>query len=186
MLAFLSFTFVMSFTPGPNTIMAMVSGQRRGFRRSIILNMGMLTGIALIGLLAALFANLLQAAPLLVTIMKVIGSVYLIYLAYHVAISSPDSNDNDGGGKFTTGLLLQLTNIKLYLYFVTGLAAFTLTGLAASIPLRWLLMVIIGSAGTLAWTGAGQLISGIYARYYRIINIAVACLLLFSAYDLWR
>lgn len=35
MISFLIFVFVMSFTPGPNTIMAMVSGQNHGIKKSV-------------------------------------------------------------------------------------------------------------------------------------------------------
>lgn len=116
MLAFLSFIIVMSFTPGPNTIMAMVSGQKRGFRASINLNWGMLFGVIIIGTLAAFLADWLQKAPSFITVMKVVGSLYLAYLTYHVFISKPTQND-DEIGDFFTGLLLPLTNIKVYLIF---------------------------------------------------------------------
>jgi cysteine/O-acetylserine efflux protein len=184
MIAFLSFLLVMSFTPGPNTIMAMVSGQQRGFRRSVILNIGMAFGMLTLGVLAAFFASWLQNTPTFITIMKIVGSVYLLYLAYHVAVSTPDTADNRSGG-FWTGMLLQLTNIKVYLYFITGLAAFSLTGIFASIPARLALMIVIGSIGTFAWTGAGQLINRIYLRYFHIVNGIVAVLLILAAIDLW-
>ena len=140
MLTFLSFVCIMSFTPGPNTIMAMVSGQTRGLSRSLRLNLGMASGMAVIGAAAALFA----------------------------------------------GWLLQFTNIKCYLYFITGLGAFTLPGLLSTLPLRLLAMVAIGVAGTLTWTVGGQLLNRVYQAHYRLINWLVAALLVFSALDLWR
>lgn len=185
MLTFLSFVFIMSFTPGPNTIMAMVSGQTRGLSRSLRLNLGMASGMVVIGAAAALFAGWLQHAPTFITIMKVIGSAYLAYLAYHVAISTP-SDQSGSTASFTTGLLLQFTNIKCYLYFITGLGAFTLPGLLSTLPLRLLAMVVIGVAGTLTWTVGGQLLNRVYHAHYRLINWLVAALLVFSALDLWR
>ncbi|WP_243682013.1 hypothetical protein [Lacticaseibacillus manihotivorans] len=101
------------------------------------------------------------------------------------SISRPNSNDS-GSGAFTTGLLLQLTNIKVYLYFITGLGAFSLPGILATIPARWLLMVVVGSLGTFLWTGGGQLINAFYQKHFRLVNSFVALLLVFSAIDLWR
>lgn len=185
MFAFISFIIIMSITPGPNTIMAMVSGQTRGFAKSWRLNLGMACGMGAIGIVAGLFADWLQHSPTFIGAMKVISSAYLLYLAYHVAISRPDGNGADSSA-FTTGLLLQLTNIKVYLYFITGLGAFSLSGILAAIPVRWLLMVIVGSLGTFLWTGGGQLINQFYREHFRMVNTVVALLLVFSAVDLWR
>lgn len=185
MIAFLTFLLVMSFTPGPNTIMAMVSGQQRGFTRSIFLNIGMACGMLVLGAVAAVFAQWLQQTPIFITVMKVIGSTYLLYLAYHVATSTPDDASSQTGG-FWTGVLLQLTNIKVYLYFITGLGAFNLPGIWTILPVRLALMVVIGSIGTFAWTAAGQLINGFYHRHFRAVNLVVGALLVFSAVDLWR
>ncbi|WP_461213621.1 LysE family transporter [Lacticaseibacillus sp. GG6-2] len=185
MLAFFSFVLIMSFTPGPNTLIAMVSGQTRGLTHSLRLNFGMAAGMGIMGILAALFAGWLQHTPIFITAMKVVGAAYLAYLAYHVAVSRPEDGGNDSDS-FVTGLLLQFTNIKCYLYFITGLGAFTLPGLLNSIPARWVVMVVLGSLGTFAWTGGGQLINRFYQQHFRLINVAVACLLVFAAVDLWR
>lgn len=185
MSAFIIFVFIMSLTPGPNTIMAMNSGQQHGFRSSIKLNLGMAFGMGLIGLIGVFFAHWLQSTPTFLTVMKIVGSAYLLYLAYHVFISKP-TDDNEKSGGFRTGLLLQLTNVKVYLYFITGLGAFSFAGLMDSIPAKWVFMVIIGSLGTFIWTVGGQMISRLYFRYYRLFNLIVALLLVFSASDLWR
>ncbi|GAX00042.1 LysE family transporter [Secundilactobacillus mixtipabuli] len=185
MSAFFIFVFVMSFTPGPNTMMAMVSGQQRGFHASLRLNLGMLFGMGFMGLMGALFAHWLQSTPTFLTAMKIIGSAYLLYLAYHILISRPGETNNSTGD-FRTGMLLQLTNIKGYLYFITGLGAFSLSGILNNIPIKWLLMVLIGSFGTLAWTVCGQMMSRFYTRYYRGFNTIITLLLMFAAFDLWR
>ncbi|MHA3065350.1 LysE family transporter [Lacticaseibacillus saniviri] len=185
MAAFISFIIIMSITPGPNTIMAMVSGQTIGFKKSFNLNLGMAVGMGITGIVAGLFASWLQHSPTFISVMKVIGSLYLLYLAYHVAVSKPDDTSNSSAS-FMTGLLLQLSNIKVYLYFITGLGAFVLPGILNPIPTRWLVMVAVGSAGTLLWTGGGQLINRFYQQHYRLINLVIAGLLVFSAVDLWR
>ena len=185
MAAFLSFIIITSITPGPNTIMAMVAGQTIGFKKSFKLNLGMAMGMSITGLVAGLFASWLQHSTTFIDVMKVIGSLYLLYLAYHVAVSKPDAANHDSA-TFMTGLLLQLSNIKVYLYFITGLGAFTLPGLLNQIPLRLLVMIVVGSAGTFLWTASGQLINRFYHQYYRVINLIIAGLLIFSAADLWR
>lgn len=165
--------------------MAMAAGQKRGFTRSLSLNMGMMCGMGLIGIFTALCASWLQNSPSFLLAMKIIGSAYLLHLAYHVWRSTPDDS-SDNNFSFHTGLLLQLTNVKVYLYFITGLGAFKLAGALSSLSLKWLLMVAICSLGTFAWTASGQLINRFYHRHYKGLNVIVALLLVFSAVDLWR
>lgn len=185
MLTFFIFVFTMAWTPGPNTIMSMVSGQQKGLKKSLFLNCGMFVGVGIIGLISAFFASWLNSTPQFIFYMKIIGSCYLAYLTYHILISTPEDTDNSVGG-FKTGIILQLTNIKVYLFFITGLSAFTLDGVLQKISVRWLAMVLISGAGTIAWTIFGQIINKIYQKYYYYINILVSFLLVFSIIDLWR
>ncbi|WP_340180579.1 LysE family transporter, partial [Staphylococcus capitis] len=71
----------MSFTPGPNTIMAMSEGQRKGFLRALPFNLGVLLGILLTLTVALLFSEPLKESQMFILIMKIIGTVYLLYLA---------------------------------------------------------------------------------------------------------
>ncbi|MCI1283457.1 MAG: LysE family transporter [Lacticaseibacillus songhuajiangensis] len=184
MSAFLMFILIMSFTPGPNTIMAMVSGQQKGITRSLALNFGMLCGFAIIGGVLMFGTTWLANAPAVMTGLKVIGSAYLLYLSYHVFVSRPESAASAVGG-FTTGLLLQVTNVKVYLYFITGLTAFHLNGILANPWSKWLFMVLIGSVGTVTWTIAGSLINAFYQKHFRLVNTIVALLLIYATVDLW-
>lgn len=91
---YLLFLTTMSFTPGPNTIMAMSEGQRKGFIRSLPFNLGVLIGILLTLAIALLFSEPLKQSQTFIIVMKVIGTLYLLYLAYHVLISKPDSAED--------------------------------------------------------------------------------------------
>lgn len=142
-----------------NQFKSMVSGQQRGLKKSLFLNCGMFVGVGIIGLISAFFATWLN--------------------------STPEDTDNSVSG-FKTGIILQLTNIKVYLFFITGLSAFTLDGVLQKISVRWLAMVLISGAGTIAWTIFGQIINKIYQKYYYYLNILVSFLLVFSIIDLWR
>lgn len=117
--------------------------------------------------------------------MKIIGSLYLGYLTYHVYNSKPSKNEMMILG-FKNGLAVQLTNVKVYLYFITGLSAYSLTGQLGSMLSRLLLMIIMGALGTLSWTLFGQLIENTYKKHYKIFNTVIAILLIISIIDLWR
>lgn len=186
MVGFLTFVTVMSFTPRPNTLMAMTEGQTKGFRRGLVFNFGILIGLLTIGGVISIFSSIFQSNMLVVNGLKIIGSIYLLYLAYHVAVSKPGDNASAGSHPLMTGALLQATNIKCYLYFVTGMGTFIIAGVWGSFPVKFGLMVIIGILGTLTWTLAGQLIQRFYNDHYRLLNVIVALLLVYSVWDLWQ
>ncbi|KRK40678.1 LysE family translocator [Loigolactobacillus bifermentans] len=186
MFGYLLFVITMSFTPGPNTIMAMSEGQQKGFRRSLTFNWGILLGMVIVGGIIGLFANYFQQNQLVIVAIKVIGAGYLLYLAYHILRSAPDSAAQATTHPFITGTFLQTMNVKVYLYFITGLSTFSIAGLWGEIPVKFGLMLLLGVLGTMTWTLAGQLLQQVYQRHYRSINTVIALLLCFSAYDIWR
>ncbi|KRM34155.1 transporter LysE family protein [Agrilactobacillus composti DSM 18527 = JCM 14202] len=186
MSGFLIFTVVMSFTPGPNTIMAMGEGQQHGFRKAIPFNLGIFMGLIIVGGVAAFFATIFQQYASVIRGLKLIGSAYLLYLAYEMLRAKPDQTTTRLKRPVLAGALLQTTNIKVYLYFITGLSAFGYAGLWGQQPMKYLLMILIGSIGTFAWTFVGKVLQRYYVAHYRLFNTLVALLLLFSAYDIWR
>ncbi|KAK57587.1 MAG: LysE family transporter [Staphylococcus lugdunensis] len=182
---YILFITTMSFTPGPNTIMAMSEGQRKGFLRALPFNLGVLLGILLTLTVALLFSEPLKESQMFILIMKIIGTVYLLYLAYHVVVSTPEDAEDALDRPILKGILIQTTNIKAMLYFLTGLTTFSLPAAWEHTYIRSILLIVIGIAGALAWSLLGQVINTLYHRHYRIINVIIALLLLYSAVELW-
>jgi threonine/homoserine/homoserine lactone efflux protein len=80
------FAFVATVTPGGATTLATVSGAQFGFRRSVPLMTGIAVGLASMAAAAAAgLGGVILAVPSLQVLMKVIGSVYLLWLAYRTA-----------------------------------------------------------------------------------------------------
>ena len=121
------FAFVSSITPGPNNLMLTTSGIRFGFARSVPHMLGITVGFgAMLGLCAAGVGSLILAVPLLHTALRVIGSVYLVYLAWqlrHIVFRQAD-----GGQQrpmtFWGAALFQFANPKAWVMAITGAAAF--------------------------------------------------------------
>jgi threonine/homoserine/homoserine lactone efflux protein len=87
-LALLVYAFVTSVTPGPNNFMLLASGVNFGFVRTVPHMLGI--GIGFLILLLAVGFGLgavLTAFPMLHTGLKIAGGVYLLYLAWKIAMS---------------------------------------------------------------------------------------------------
>ena len=92
LIAFVLFATVMFFTPGPNNIMLLSSGLTYGFRPTIPHIAGITVGFAfMVGAVGLGLGTIFIAYPVLQTILKYAGVVYLIYLAAAIAMSGPVS-----------------------------------------------------------------------------------------------
>jgi threonine/homoserine/homoserine lactone efflux protein len=191
--AFIVFAAAMLFTPGPNNIMLMASGLNYGFRRTLPHIAGVTIGfsflVAVIGLgLGAVFA----AFPVLHTILKYIGTAYLVYLAAMIARSGPAETGRTEAGRpmtFLGAALFQWVNVKGW---VIAIGAITAYAAIAAYPLNIaalsVLLFVIGLGSSLTWVALGTSLQGLVKspRAVRIFNIVMAVLLLASLYPVLR
>ena len=108
------FCLVTSCTPGPNNILASYSGFNFGIKKTLPLMSGVAFGYTLMltfvnfGLIV-IFKNY----PIIQQIIKVIGSIFLIYLAYKISFSASNSNIlQKNPVKFFDTFLFQFINPK--------------------------------------------------------------------------
>ena len=108
------FCLVTSCTPGPNNILASYSGFNFGIKKTLPLMSGVAFGYTLMltfvnfGLIV-IFKNY----PIIQQIIKVIGSIFLIYLAYKISFSTSNSNIlQKNPVKFFDTFLFQFINPK--------------------------------------------------------------------------
>jgi len=84
-LPFVTYTFVMSITPGPNNVMLTASGANFGFRRTVphILGVGVGFVVQLLAVCAGLSA-LFARWPALQSALGWVGAAYLLYLGWRM------------------------------------------------------------------------------------------------------
>ena len=83
------FGIATAFTPGPNNIMSSYSGFNFGFRKTIPLMLGVIFGwTAMLTFMASGLIIIFQKYIFLQNIIKILGSIFLIYLAYKIAFTS--------------------------------------------------------------------------------------------------
>ena len=125
------FAISSSVTPGPNNIMVMTSGLNFGVRKSLPLLIGICVGFTVMLLLVGLgFSQLFDIFPNLHFIIKCVGVLYLLYLAYLIASSTGDVESDKQGKPFSfmKGALFQWVNAKAWVVATGALAAFTTAG----------------------------------------------------------
>lgn len=159
---FVAFAFSMSATPGPNNMMLTASGANHGFRRTLPHMLGITVGcMVLMSGVALGLGALFMRWPALQTVLKVAGSLYLLWLAWKIARARvPGKADLDDPGKpftFWQAAAFQFANPKAWVMTISGIASFSLTGDAfvSSALVLILLMGLTNLPSIALWAGFG-------------------------------
>jgi len=190
--AFVLFATVMFITPGPNNIMLLSSGLTYGFRRTLPHVAGITIGFAfMVGAVGVGLGTVFIAYPVLQTILKYAGVVYLIYLAAAIAMSEPKAPDQDnrrGPMTFWGAAMFQWVNAKGWVMVIGTITAYAaIAAYPWNIVIQVGLSLILGAVSCTAWALFGTALRPILTSrgLVRAFNIIMALLLLASLYPVF-
>lgn len=124
------FSLSSALTPGPNNFMVMNSGLHFGIKRSIPHCVGICLGFPLMVLLVALGLGAVFVKYYWIkTILKIVGSIYMIYLAWLIVTShsKADTISTQKPLTFLQAALFQWVNPKAWIMAVSTISIFTIT-----------------------------------------------------------
>jgi threonine/homoserine/homoserine lactone efflux protein len=131
-LLYLAAALGLSLTPGPNSLLVLTHGALHGHRKTLFTVAGGALGfVALIALSMLGIGALLKASAGALTVLKLLGGVYLIWLgiqlwrapAIHLRADASRA-DTRGAELFRQGLLTALSNPKALLFYGAFLPQF--------------------------------------------------------------
>ena len=178
---FIIYCIINAFTPGPGNILALNTVTNYGYQKGKPLFFGIFAGYYAVQISCAVFVyGVSTLLPDVMSVMKYIGAAYILWLAIHIAISRPSSEDTEQSASFWKGFMLQFVNVKIYMFGVTALTGYIVAYKSAFPALLFFELVIatIGTIATCTWIGMGVLIQKFYLRHFRVINIILALTLL--------
>jgi len=123
---FVTYTFVMSITPGPNNVMLTASGANFGFRRTLphILGIGCGFTLQLLAVCAGL-AALFTRWPALQSALAWVGAAYLLYLGWQtLGHGEAEGRAAHHPVTFLQAALFQFLNPKAWVMTVTAATLF--------------------------------------------------------------
>jgi len=194
-LSMLGFLWVAAITPGPNNMLLTASGANFGFLRSLWLLFGIMIGMQVMLLMVAFgIGGLILLYPSLHLLLKVAGSLYLLWLAWKIATAKYEKLETGDGPAapmpFWQGGLLQLINPKAWLMALGAVASFSLAGEAYrhSVVAISFAMALVNLVSGLIWLGFGSLIGRILRsrRAWTIFNVAMGMLTAACVLLIWR
>ena len=108
------FFFVTAFTPGPNNIVASYSGFNFGVIKTVPHILGVTFGFTawIISLIVGLI-NVFKLYPLIQEVLKYLGTLFLLYLAFKISFSNSNNNSSsENPVKFVETFFFQFLNPK--------------------------------------------------------------------------
>ena len=118
--------FVAAFTPGPNNLLSSYSGFNFGLKKTLPLIYGVTFGFPL--LIIIINSGLIiffKKFPALQEIIKILGSVFILYFAYKVALNKSSGEQKiKNPAKFFNMLFFQFINPKAVLFAIIVVSTF--------------------------------------------------------------
>lgn len=182
---FLTFTGTTSVTPGPNTILTFSTASRLGLKKTFPLCFGIFTGFFTIMVLSTVFCSLLMKyLPMLELPMRILGAIYLLYLAWHMYKSEGEITAKDEQGGFRKGLLLQFVNVKVYMNCILSLQGYIIPAFEGQpLPLTGFVFLVpsISFLTLMLWGSCGSAMSRFISRHRKAANTVFALALVYCA-----
>jgi threonine/homoserine/homoserine lactone efflux protein len=189
LLSLLLSALIVMGSPGPSTISVTATGSAFGLRRSVPFVAGLIAGTTAVLLaVAAGLMSILLSRPQLSSLLVGLSAVYIVYLAYNIAVAPPLSHDDAKGDAptFPGGFLLAVANPKAYVAIAAvfagtrlGLGSELSEALAKSLVLAAMIVAI-----HLAWLLAGAMFSRFLYQpaISRVVNLSFAAILVVSTF----
>ncbi|TCK28637.1 threonine/homoserine/homoserine lactone efflux protein [Ancylobacter aquaticus] len=187
------FALAGALTPGPNNMISAGSGAAFGFRRTLPQIWGVTVGFAIMVVAIGMgLGTLFLAIPYMHQTLKIVGSLYLLYLAWKIA------NAGGPGGGTTVekpmtllqSALFQWVNPKAWTIALSIVPAFTTVGgddLFAEVAMIALVSGLVTFPSLCLWAGFGALLARLLStpRQQRLVNYAMAALVALSVFMLF-
>ncbi len=180
------FWFVTAYTPGPNNVVASYSGFNFGIVKTIPHILGVTLGFtSLVLFLTIGLINVFKLFPIIQVIMKYLGTLFLIYLAYKIAISTTSNEiKKENPVKFIETFLFQYLNPKGVTVAIIVVSTYVELGenyvnYATQVIV---LALLFSSTSITLWTFIGKFLRKFATneKFIKYFNYVMSCLLLLS------
>lgn len=132
--AFVLTSVLLAFAPGPDNMFVLVQSAVHGVRAGLFTMAGLIVGVAVQTVAATLgVAAIVAASPVIFWSIRIVGALYLLYLAYMswmhpVAGEEKAVETKSSGMLFRRGVIMNVTNPKVQIFFLAFFPQFVTKG----------------------------------------------------------
>ena len=186
LLLLIGLSFSLGFTPGPNNAVASYSGFNFGIKKTIPHIFGVTFGFtAVVFALTIGLVNVFKLFPIIQTILKYLGSLFLIYLAYKISFSkASNEKKNENPISFLDTFIFQFLNPKGVLIGIIIVSTYVEYGENyLNYATQVILFAFVVSLSSITfWTFVGKYLRKFATneKYIKYFNYVMSVLLLLS------
>ena len=184
LLLLIGISLSLGFTPGPNNAVAAYSGFNFGIRKTLPLILGVGFGYTtLIILINFVLISTFKNYPIIQEIIRVLGTIFLIYLAYKISFSKISSDgQTENPVKFFDKFIFQFINPKGVMAGITLSSNFVEQGESYLNHSIWVIVVCSVTAflSITSWTFLGKFLRKFATNnnFIKRFNYAMSLLLI--------
>ena len=173
-----------SCSPGPNNIVASYSGFNFGVIKTFPHMLGVIFGFtSVVCVLNFGLINIFKLYPLIQEILKISGSIFLVYLAYKIAFSKNiKENKKENPVKFIETFFFQFLNPKGVIVAIIIVSTYVESGSNFINYSFWVILVsfLCALISITFWTFVGKFFRRFATneKFIKVFNYVMSCLLL--------
>ncbi|MZR32194.1 LysE family translocator [Sneathiella litorea] len=179
------FAISMVGSPGPVNMLLMASGANFGFRRSFPFLIGSISGFLLVCIATALgLGTLFTTSPVLQLVFLGASLLYILYLAYRVAMATPTLAESTDRPGYLAGLIVHPLNPKAWVTIVAAYSQFISPGENYTMQVVIIIMIflVVSLPFNSLWCYGGNILRRLVTSHHimRTINVMLALLMLIA------
>jgi threonine/homoserine/homoserine lactone efflux protein len=188
LVSFIFYCFIVTFTPGPTNIVILSTVHNKGVRKAMEYTYGATLAFGLLLAGSAVLNTLLSAVlPKVLIVMQIVGTFYMLYLAYQIYHMDASQTSTKQTGSFLTGFLMQFLNPKVVLFTMTVIPNFIFPYYkdSATISISVFAVTIIGFVAFVTWVVFGAVFKTFLQQHNKTVNIVMALFLVYATIMIW-
>ena len=186
--SFVIYCTIVTFTPGPTNIVILSTVHNFGVQKAMKYTYGATAAFGLLlALSAVLNTILITIIPRILIVIQIIGTVYMLYLAYQIYKMDSSKPNVNKTATFKTGFFMQFLNPKVVLFTMTVIPSYILPNYieAFAVSMSVLAITIIGFLAFLTWILFGKIFKKFLINHSKQMNVLLALFLVYSAAMVW-
>ncbi len=182
--SFVIYCIVVTFTPGPTNIVILSTVQGYGIKKAMEYTYGATIAFgALLAISTILNTMLVAVMPKILMLMQMIGTLYILYLAYQVYKMDTSGAAEKQVATVRSGFIMQFVNPKVVLFTMTVIPGFVMPYYTEPYALIMFVAMItaIGFLAFVTWVLFGAIFKELLMKHQRLVNTSMSAFLIYSA-----
>ncbi|MFB7140752.1 LysE family translocator [Gottfriedia sp. NPDC056225] len=186
--SFIVYCFIVTFTPGPTNIVILSTVHNNGTKKALEYTYGATIAFGLLLVISAIVNSMLiEIISKILIFMQIIGSFYMLYLAYQIYKMDSSKSSISQRGTFISGFFMQFLNPKVVLFTMTVIPSYILPYYVKmpAVTISVLLITIIGFLAFITWVLFGTIFKMFLQKHKKSVNVLMALFLVYAAVMIW-